>query len=124
LTFKVNPLPKILDRVLSQQEAVDLVTDFVNNVQFAIEQESSDFTAETNKTYLIDTTAAVEVTLPPTASANFYIRIKDSTGSANTNPITVITAGSETIDGQVSDIIDSDYASKTYIFNGSNWSIL
>ncbi len=124
MTFKVNPLPKILDRVLSQQEAVDLVTDFVNNVQFAIEQESSDFTAETNKTYLIDTTAAVEVTLPPTASANFYIRIKDSTGSANTNPITVITAGSETIDGQVSDIIDSDYASKTYIFNGSNWSIL
>lgn len=124
MTFKINVLPPILDRVVNQTEAVNLVTEFVDNAQFSIEQQSADFTAETNKTYLINTASAVQVTLPATAAINLYVRIKDTTGSANTNPITIVTPASETIDGQAFDIIDSDYASKTYVFNGSNWSIL
>ena len=124
MTLLVNPLPSILDRVLSQEEAVELVREFVNDAQFSVSQQSVDFTAQENTTYLVNTTAAIQVTLPATATINRYVRVKDMTGMSNTNPITVNTAGSETIDGQAFDIIDSDYASRTYVFNGSNWSIL
>lgn len=50
--------------------------------------------------------------------------IKDSTGSSSSNSITVDTEGSETIDGQTSFTISSNYISISMISDGSNWYII
>ena len=47
--------------------------------------------------------------------------IKDESGAAATNTITVATEGSETIDGSATDLISDNYGSKTYYSDGTNW---
>jgi len=47
--------------------------------------------------------------------------IKDESGAAAANNITVATQGSETIDGSATDTISEDYGSKIYYSDGSNW---
>ena len=50
--------------------------------------------------------------------------IKDESGAAATNNITVATEGSETIDGSATDVINVNYESKSYYSDGTNWFIL
>lgn len=59
-----------------------------------------------------------EINLPVTTFMPQQIRIKDANGNAATYPITIF--GS--IDGATSDTISTDYAERTYIWNGSEWS--
>lgn len=47
--------------------------------------------------------------------------IKDESGAAATNNITVDTEGSETIDGAATDVISDNYGCVTYYSDGSNW---
>ena len=74
----------------------------------------------------VDTTGARVITLPSAASVSegrFYI-IKDETGTANTNNITINRAGADTIDGEISLVVDSDFASAILVSDGtSKWSI-
>ena len=55
-------------------------------------------------------------------SGKVYI-IKDVSGSALTNNITVTAPGS-TIDGQASYILNTDYGSITLVYNGTEWSVV
>ena len=50
--------------------------------------------------------------------------VKDESGAAATNNITVATEGAETIDGSATDAIDVDFESKSYYSDGTNWFIL
>ena len=50
--------------------------------------------------------------------------VKDESGAANSNNITVDTEGSETIDGSATDTINVNYESKSYYSDGANWFIL
>ena len=74
----------------------------------------------------VDTTAARTITLPLASSVTagrIYI-IKDASGQANTNNITIATAGSDTVDGQSSQNLNSDYGSHMLITDGvSSWLI-
>lgn len=47
--------------------------------------------------------------------------VKDESGAAATNNITVATEGAETIDGSATDTISENYGSKIYYSDGSNW---
>jgi len=47
--------------------------------------------------------------------------IKDESGAANSNNITVATEGSETIDGSATDSISDNYGGALYYSDGSNW---
>ena len=47
--------------------------------------------------------------------------VKDESGAASTNNITVDTHGSETVDGSATDTINENHGSKTYNSDGSNW---
>ena len=90
---------------------------------FNVNSISTNTTAAVNNTYLVDTSGgAVTVTLPA-AGLNVFVRVKD-VGSANTNNITIATPGAETIDGSASAIMDSNFESKTYVSDGTNWYIL
>ena len=46
--------------------------------------------------------------------------IKDESGAAASNNITVATEGSETIDGSATDVLSDNYGSKSYYSDGSN----
>jgi len=71
------------------------------------------------------TTGAVTSLTLPTAQAvaDRQIVIKDAGGNSGTYSITVDTQGSETIDGDASLVINSDYASICLYSDGSNWFI-
>ena len=65
---------------------------------------------------------AVTITLPTAQlRAGRVYTVKDESGAAATNNITVATEGSETIDGSATDVISENYGSKTYYCDGSNW---
>ncbi len=74
----------------------------------------------------VDTTAARQITLPlanSVASGRCYI-LKDISGSANTNNITVVRQGSDTIDGETSYVYNSNYGSIWCVGDGtSSWDI-
>jgi len=53
---------------------------------------------------------------------SFYI--KDFSGNSKTNPITITSAGSKTIDGVSFAIINSGYAHIQVVYDGTNWKII
>jgi len=74
----------------------------------------------------VDTTIARSITLPlasAVADGRIYI-FKDEDGTANTNNITINRAGSDTIDGQTSVVVDSNFGSVQVVGDGSSqWFI-
>ena len=71
----------------------------------------------------VNTSAARTITLPSTECyAGRVVIIKDATGSAGTNNITVATQGSETIDGAAGDdTITANWGVRAYFTDGANW---
>ena len=69
-------------------------------------------------------TGGVTITLASAdvASGNEIV-VKDVAGTASSNPITVATEGSETIDGSSAKTIDVDRGSLIAVGDGSNWDI-
>lgn len=63
------------------------------------------------------------ILLPAAPLSSARVVVKDSTGSASSKTITVGGNGA-TIDGAASDLIAVDYASKTYLFDGSEWKVV
>lgn len=74
----------------------------------------------------VDTTAARQITLPLASSVSdgrIYI-IKDKDGQALDNNITIVTSGSDTVDGQSSQILNSNYGSWMIVGDGgTSWYI-
>ncbi len=89
------------------------------------------YTAVTTATYTakagdvvlgVNRAGTVAVTLPSAEVRPGRIyTIKDESGSASSNNITVSTEGSETIDGSATDVISIDYGAKTFYSDGSDW---
>ena len=66
--------------------------------------------------------AATTVNLPAAAArASLPVIVKDMKGDANTNNITVVPNGAETIDGKASDILNINKASRTYRPIAGGW---
>jgi len=73
----------------------------------------------------VNRAGAVTVTLPTAQLRKGRVyTVKDESGAAATNNITVATEGSENIDGSATDVIDVNYESKSYYSDGTNWFIL
>lgn len=71
----------------------------------------------------VDTaTDPVTITLPTGVLGTVYI-VKDCSGDATTNPITINGTGGQLVDGS-SATINSPYGATQLIFNGSEWSIV
>jgi hypothetical protein len=84
---------------------------------------SSNATLAADTYNLVNTSVARTLTLPA-ASDGATVYIKDVTGSAKANNITVNTPGAETIDGDNSLIIDSEYQFTKLVSDGTNWFIV
>lgn len=87
--------------------------------------KGSDYTA-LNSDYVIgitSTASARTVTLPKASKIKQgqMVIVKDESGAAGTNNITVDGDGSETIDGSATKVISSNYGVLRIYSNGSNW---
>jgi len=70
----------------------------------------------------INRAGVVTITLPTAeVRAGRLFTIKDESGNAFVNNITIATEGSETIDGSTTKVIDEDYGAKHFYSDGSNW---
>ena len=84
---------------------------------------SSDITLSDKILYRVDTSAARSLELPP-VSAGLYLELKDVTGTAATNNVTLTTSGAETIDGDATYLMDSDYMGIAIISDGTNYFVI
>lgn len=67
--------------------------------------------------------AATAVTLTTSPATGDELTIKDAKGDAGTNNITVSPAAG-TIDGVASALIDSNYGSRSFLYNGTEWNVV
>lgn len=80
-------------------------------------------TTTTDMIILVDTSAARAITLPA-ATAGRVIIIKDKTGTAGTNNITITRAGSESIEGIAANyVMATNWGRLTLACDGTNWFI-
>lgn len=70
----------------------------------------------------VSASAAIEIRLPAASgySAGQFFTVKDEAGNADTNNITILTTGSETIDGLTSIILESPHAAVNIYCDGSS----
>ena len=108
--------------------------DFAGDVTFqsahkinVVSISSSTYTVQSADYFLAadSTSNSITITLPA-ASTNSgrVIKIKDGGGNSHSNNITITRAGSDTIDGNVSVVLESPYSGITLVCDGSNWFIL
>jgi hypothetical protein len=77
--------------------------------------------ADIGTVIMVDTSTAKTLVLP-TPAAGFVITIKDKTGSAATNPITLQRAGGEKIEGLAVDVeLRTGWGSWNYFSDGTDW---
>ena len=80
-------------------------------------------TASVNSRILgVSASSALEIRLPAASgySAGQFFTVKDEAGNANTNNITILTTGGETIDGRTSIILESSHAAVNIYCDGSS----
>lgn len=97
------------------RKTAQIVNSALNRVDGNIASVSASYTiGNTDHVVLVDTSAPRTITLPGDMPKNFVVTIKDSTGSAGTNTITV----SGSIDGGASASITANYGALTVFCDG------
>ena len=84
---------------------------------------NSNATASVNDVLLgVSGSTAIQIRLPSASgyTSGQYFTVKDESGNANVNNITILITGSDTIDGQPSIVLESPYAAVNIYTNGSN----
>lgn len=80
------------------------------------------YTATTDDYFLcVDVDDSAAIILPTSVVGKVYV-VKDCDGDASTNNITVTATGS-TIDGAASAVINTNFGSLNFVFNGNEWNI-
>ena len=99
----------------------NLITNTHTNIITASYTVNSGSTPD--KVVLCNASAPITVTLPLSPNAGDTYKVKDKSGAANTNNITVSGNGNN-IDGATSFVMNRNYQSAELIYDGSVWNIL
>lgn len=107
------------------QNVSDAIIAIVANISGSgftnISTITTDTAAVSGKMYLVNTGAAVKVTLPAVA-LNAFVIVKDSTGTASTHNITIARTGAVAIDGTTADkVCSTNNGEWWFVCDGSNW---
>lgn len=81
---------------------------------------STNTSAAAGNTYITNSSGGTVAITLPTPINNTFVSVKDI-GNAETNAITVLPNGAELIDTAANDIINSNFAFRTYVSDGTNW---
>lgn len=103
------------------QQALDSIDDYM-----AVVPVSSNMTLVTNRVHIVDTSAARTLAFPTlVASHGSMVIVKDGTGTADVNNITITQSAAETIDGvAASYVMTTPYGALTFYSDGvSRWII-
>lgn len=74
--------------------------------------------------YFLAVDEGIEIVLPTSPDTGRVYIIKDFSGNAELNNITITSVLPDTIDGDTSKIIEVNFGSITIIYNGIEWSIV
>ena len=99
--------------------SIDLQTKIVTVTPYNVQNS--------DEVLFINVAGPASVVLPSTGNkykCNRSFYIKDFTGLAKTNPITITSAGGKTIDGGTFAILNGGYAHIQVIYDGTNWKII
>lgn len=117
----------LVERDGSRHMTNTLSTDYFYRTRIRTVPGSYPYTAlVTDRLIAVNTSSARTINLPACADArdSAEIIVKDATGSAGTNNITIDAAGSETIDGALTRVINTNYGSVRLLCDGvSNWLV-
>lgn len=116
-----NTASTIVKRDASGNFTASVITATIQMVAANVFTTSTNHTvAATEKFILVDTTGSVSITLP--APGYKIVTIKDKTGNATANPITLVRNGSEKIDGLASSkTLVGSWNSWTFVDDGTDW---
>ena len=81
-------------------------------------------TLSNKRIHLVDSSGGAFAVTLPAPSADLFIVVKDSDGSASVENITINTPGAETIDGLASYVLATNYESVTIVSDGTNYFIV
>lgn len=85
---------------------------------------SSNVTLTDRAIHLVDTSAARSLTLPSPTTGR-YIVVKDKTGSANSNNITIVRFAAEQIEGAAASyVLDYNRGSWVFVSDGTDWFVI
>ena len=93
------------------------------DISYSRTQVTITITASVSSTILgVTASSAVQIRLPSAGDydAGQYFTVKDESGLANSNNITILASGSQTIDGQSSIVLESPYAAVNLYSNGTD----
>lgn len=85
---------------------------------------NSNFTASTSSVLLVNASAQTTSITLPSAEQSYYIKLTVKKIDSSANRVTIVANNSETIDGQATFELSSQYASTTLISDGINWFII
>ena len=101
----------------------DVTVTIAGGITYSRRAVSSTITASLNDRILgVSGSSAIEIRLPSAADydSGQYFTIKDESGAADTKNITVLTSGSQTIDGHTSIVLESPYSAINLYSDGSS----
>jgi hypothetical protein len=101
----------------------DVTVTIAGGITYSRRAVSSTITASVNDRILgVSGSSAIEIRLPSAADydSGQYFTIKDESGAADTKNITVLTSGSQTIDGHTSIVLESPYSAINLYSDGSS----
>ena len=129
-TSRSNVAIRLIGRIKSNQTTAGTYTATPTEVcgtSFTKEQtisKTASFNAKHGYTYLLTTSGARTVTLP-TPRSGLTFKIKDVSGTANTNNITLARFSAESIEGvAASKVLQTNWGSWTITSDGTNWFLV
>jgi len=123
LTTEVSSLDFVGSGVTATTSGNDVTVTIAGGISYSRRAVTSTITASVNDRILgVSGSSALEIRLPSAGDyeSGQYFTIKDESGGADVNNITVLTTGGETIDGSTSVILESPHAAVNIYSDGTS----
>ena len=123
ITTAVSSIDFVGAGVTATNSSNNVTVTIPGGINYSRTAVTTTITASTSARIMgVSASSALQIRLPAASgySAGQFFTIKDEAGNANTNNITILTTGGETIDGSTSIILESPHAAVNIYTDGSS----